>query len=84
MSKLCDDCDIKKENKRLKKEVDELWERIEATASMVARVTMSPFAEAGITFDGKKEEVVPEGIPGHQRREQRRKKEREEKDRRKK
>ena len=76
--------ELKKENKKLKEDIDELWDRINKASASIAGTLMSPLAEAGVTFDGKKDIIEPAGMPGHQRREQRRKTTREEKDRREK
>jgi len=72
------------ENKKLKEENEELWDRIDMVSARIAGVLMSPFAEAGINFDKADDKAEKSfGVPGHQRRSERRKKDRDAEDRRK-
>ena len=70
----CDNCVIKKEN-------DELWDRLDQAIAQLAEICINPFS---LNFDKPKtDKEGPAGVPGHQRRTNRRRTDRKDKDRRK-
>ena len=62
---------LKKENKRLKEELDEVWGRLDQAIAQLAGICMNPFSLNFDKPDNQTEEPI--GVPGHKRRSKKRK-----------
>ena len=74
---VCENC------KKLEKELDELWDRINMATAKIAGTLMAPLAEAGTKFDSQPQEDPRKNAIIRRRRNEDRRKEQRENDRRK-